>query len=146
MTNHGQTVSVELPEPIFRKLRHVAEATHRSVEELLATTVDAALPSMPGIPSEVANELAALALFSDAALWQAVDARLSDAQQARLRQLAENSDTQPLGDAEAAELADLIDLYDQAVLRRAKAMALLTQRGFDVSSSARTTSQVDGSR
>jgi hypothetical protein len=140
MANHGHMVSVDLPEAIFRKLRHVAEATHRSVEEVLATTVEAALPSMLGIPSVIANDLAALALYSDAALWQVVDAQLSDAQQDRIRQLTELSDIQPLEDDEEAELAELIDLYDQAVLRRAKAMALLTQRGFDVSSSARPTS------
>ena len=56
MTDNGQTVSVELPEPIFRRLRHIAEVTHLSVEEVLATTVDAALPQTPSVPPEVAHD------------------------------------------------------------------------------------------
>ncbi len=133
MTHNGQTVSVELPEPIFRRLRHIAEVTHRSVEDVLATTVDAALPQTPGVPPEVADDLAAMAVFSDAALWTAAETTLSPEQQRRLNQLTQEGETRLLTDAEAAELTQLIDAYDRAVLRRAKALALLAQRGFDIS-------------
>ncbi len=133
MTYNGQTVSVELPEPIFRRLRHIAEVTHRSVEDVLATTVDAALPQTPGVPPEVADDLAAMAVFSDAALWTAAETTLSPEQQRRLSQLTQEGETRLLPDAEAAELTQLIDAYDRAVLRRAKALALLAQRGFDIS-------------
>ena len=133
MTHNGQTVSVELPEPIFRRLRHIAEVTHRSVEDVLATTVDAALPQTPGVPPEVADDLAAMAVFSDAALWTAAETTLSPEQQRRLNQLTQEGEARLLTDAEAAELTQLIDAYDRAVLRRAKALALLAQRGFDIS-------------
>ena len=133
MTYNGQTVSVELPEPIFRRLRHIAEVTHRSVEDVLATTVDAALPQTPGVPPEVADDLAAMAVFSDAALWTAAETTLSPEQQRRLNQLTQDGEARLLTDAEAAELTQLIDAYDRAVLRRAKALALLAQRGFDIS-------------
>ncbi len=133
MTHNGQTVSVELPEPIFRRLRHIAEVTHRSVEDVLATTVDAALPQTPGVPPEVADDLAAMAVFSDTALWTAAETTLSPEQQRRLNQLTQAGEAHLLTDAEAAELTQLIDAYDRAVLRRAKALALLAQRGFDIS-------------
>jgi hypothetical protein len=144
MAGNGQTVSVELPEAIFRRLRHIAEVTHRSVEDVLATTVNAALPQTPGVPADVADDLAALSLFSDAALWTAAQASLSLGQQRRLNQLAEEGETRSLSEAEAAELAQLIDTYDRVVLRRAKAMALLAQRGYDVSSHAGIASHLDG--
>lgn len=134
MAYNGQTVSVELPEPIFRRLRHIAEVTHRSLEDVLATTIDAALPHTSGVPAEIADDLAALSVFSDAALWIATETRLSTEQQQRLNQLTEEGETRLLVANEEAELAQLIDIYDRAVLRRAKAMALLAQRGYDISS------------
>ena len=137
-------MSVELPEAIFRRLRHIAEVTHRSVEDVLATTVNAALPQTPGVPADVADDLAALSVFSDAALWTAAQASLSLGQQRRLNQLAEEGETRSLSEAEAAELAQVIDTYDRAVLRRAKALALLAQRGYDVSSHAGSASHLDG--
>ena len=143
MTNDGQTVSVELPEPIFRRLRRIAEATHRSVEDVLATTVDAALPQTPGVPAEVADELAALAVFSDAALWTAAETTLAPEQQHRLNELTEDGETRGLTETEEAELTRLIDAYDRAVLRRAKALSLLTQRGYNVSSHVGLPSSAD---
>jgi hypothetical protein len=133
MAYHGQTVSVELPEPIFRRLRHIAELTQRSVEEVLATTIDAALPQTPGVPVEVADDLAALALLSDAALWSAAESTLAPEDQRRLKQLTQDGESRQLSEAEEAELAQLIDAYDRAVLRRAKALALLAQRGYNIS-------------
>lgn len=144
MVYHGQTVSVELPEPIFRRLRRVAEVTHRSVEDVLATTVDAALPQTPGVPAEVADDLAALALFSDAALWAAAETTPSPEQQHRLNQLTQEGETRPLTEAEEMELTQLIDTYDRAVLRRVKALALLAQRGYNISAHVDLASRSDG--
>ncbi len=133
MAINGRTVSIELPEPIFQRLQHIAEVTHRSVEDVLATTVDAALPQLPDIPADVANDLAAMAVYSDTALWSAAETKLSPEQQRRLSQLSEDGETRLLSDAEAEELGRLIDTYDRVVLRRAKALAILAQRGHNVS-------------
>jgi hypothetical protein len=131
MTDNRRTISVELPEPIFRRLQHIANATQRSVEDVLATTVDVALPQTPGIPADIADDLAALSLLNDTALWTVANTTPTLTQH-RLAQLTEDGKTRPLSDAEAAEHEHLIDTYDRAVLRRAKALA---QRGFDVSAS-----------
>ncbi len=45
---------------MFQRLQRIAAVPHCSVEEMLATTVDAALPQTPDVPAEVADELAAL--------------------------------------------------------------------------------------
>src|SRR5919202_1317083 len=144
MAYNGQTISVELPEPIFRRLRHIADLTHRSVEDVLATTVDAALPPTSGVPADVADDLAALAIFSDTALWTAAETGLSPEQQRRLTQLSQDGEARVLTDAEAAELTHLIDEYDRAVLRRAKALAILAQRGYDVAHRRDLPSRMDG--
>jgi hypothetical protein len=54
---------------------------------VLATTIDVALPPDPNLPADLADELAAMSLFSDDALWAATESSLSPAQQRRLRQL-----------------------------------------------------------
>ena len=56
MTYQAETVTVKLPIPIYRRLKRVAEITYRSVEDVLASTVDAALPLDPNLPSDVADD------------------------------------------------------------------------------------------
>ena len=72
-----QTVSVGLPKSIFIKLERVAELTHRSVEDVLAATLDAALLAPADLPDDLANELVAMQMFSDEALWAAAQPSLS---------------------------------------------------------------------
>lgn len=126
------TMMLEVPEPVFRRLQHIAEITNRSIQEVLVATVNVALPSDAELPTEVADELAAMSMFNDDALWAAVESSLSPSQQRRLRQLNETADIRPLTDAEEKELAQLVEAYDRAVLRRARALALLAHRGYDV--------------
>lgn len=132
MTYQTRMVSLQVPEPIYRRLRRAAELTHRSVEDVLTTTVDAALPSSPDLPSDLADDLSAMSLFSDDALWAATESSLSAAEQLRLRQLTHAGGRRSLSAAEKAEMTRLLDLYDRAVLRRAKALAILAQRGYEL--------------
>lgn len=132
MTYSNQTVNVRLPEALFQRLQQIAAVTHRSVEDVLTTTVNAALPAAPDIPTELANDLAAMILFSDASLKAAALSSLSAAQQKRLTQLTHAGGSRALTQAENQELQSLLDLHDQAVLRRAKALAVLAQRGYDL--------------
>lgn len=132
MTYANQTVNVRLPESLFQRLQHIAEITHRSVEDVLTTTVNAALPATSDIPTDLANDLAAMALFSDESLKASAQSSLSAAQQKRLTQLTHAGGRRSLTEAENKELQSLLDLYDRAVLRRAKALAILAQRGYDI--------------
>ena len=132
MTYQGRTVNVQVPEAIFHRLQRVAEMTHRPIEDVLATTVNVALPQAPDLPPQLADDLAAMMMFSDEALWAATESSLSPAQRRRLNQLSHAGGRKSLSPAESAELAHLVDLYDRAVLRRARALAILAHRGFVV--------------
>lgn len=127
-----ETVAVELPRPLFQRLERVARSTHRSVEEILATTLNATLPENSDLPAELADQLAAMVLFSDDALWAATASSLSQAQQRRLEQLIHKGKERRLSRAEKLELDSLMDEYDRAVLKRAKALAVLSSRGFEL--------------
>jgi hypothetical protein len=129
-----QTVSVELPRSVFLKLKRAAELTHRSVGEVLVTTVNVALVEPPGLPADLAKELAAMNLLSDEALWAAAYPSLSPAEQFRLSQLNHRAGERPLTKAEQAEQEHLLTGYHGAVLRRAKALAILAQRGHPLPS------------
>jgi hypothetical protein len=124
-----QTVSVGLPRSVFLKLERAAELTHRTIEDVLTTTVNAALVETPDLPADLANELSAMHLFSDEALWAASHPCLSSAEQVRLSQLNHKAGERPLTQAEAAEQEHLLTAYHRSVLRRAKALAILAQRG-----------------
>jgi hypothetical protein len=136
MTYQGGTVSVQVPEPIYRRLQRISQATYRPIEDVLATTVSVALPASLDLAPELADDLAAMSMFSDEALWAATESSLSPSQRRRLDQLSHAGGLRPLSAAESAELAHLVDLYDRAVLRRARALAILAHRGFVVPSVA----------
>jgi len=128
-----QTITVKLPESAVRKLQRAAELTHRSVDEILANAIHAVLTAPPDLPPDLADELAAMRLLSDEALWAAVQPSLSPAEEARLKQLNRIAGERPLTQAEAAEQAALLEAYHRSLLRRAQALAILAQRGHPVS-------------
>lgn len=125
-----QTITVTLPELLIHRLQRVAALTYRTVDDVVASVVDTALSAPSDLPSDLADEIAAMALFSDDALWSASESSLSPAQQRRMRQLIQGSKERRLTPAESAELDHLLEQYDIAVLRRAHALALLSQRGY----------------
>lgn len=121
-----------MPELAYRKLQRAAELTYRSIDEILLGAIETTLPSLPNAPVELAEELAALHLFSDEALWAATAPSMSAAEQMRLAQLNQSAAERPLTAAETAEQVNLLAAYHRSVLRRAQALAILAQRGHPV--------------
>jgi predicted transcriptional regulator len=128
-------VTVTLPEPLYRRLRFLAEQTNREIEAVLIASAEAMLAleaQDAALPPDVADHLAAMRLFSDEALWQAIEPGLSPAQQTRLTELSHKQGQTPLTNTEQAELNELLAEYDRAVLYRAQALALLALRGHPI--------------
>ncbi len=126
------TIAVHIPESLFQKLKRAADLTHRSVEDVTITSLEAALPVAPTLPPDTASELAAMHLFSDEALWAATAPSFSPTEEYRLNQLNTTAGERDLTRAEEAEQHSLIAAYHRSVLRRAKALAILAQRGHRV--------------
>lgn len=127
-----QTLTVRLPASVVAKLKRAAVLTYRSVDDIVATTVDAALIEPPSAPAGVAAEFAAMHLLSDQALQAAAQPSLSSAELLRLRQINYIAGTRALTQAEAAEQEALLEAYHISVLRRAQALAILVQRGHKI--------------
>ena len=132
------TIAVHLPESLVQKLKRAADLTHRSVEEIAITSLEAALPSAQNLSPDIADELAAMHLFSDEALWAATAPSFSPTEEYRLNQLNAAAGERDLTPAEEAEQQSLIRAYQRSVLRRAKALALLAQRGHRIPVTAET--------
>ena len=130
MAESVRLVNLPVPELLYRRLQRAAELTYRSMDEILAGTLNVALSVPPEAPPEVRDELEAMARLSDAALWAASESSLSPAQQRRLRQLNHIAGARSLTAAEATEQARLLDSYQRSVLRRARAWAILSYRGY----------------
>ena len=125
-----QMIAVRVPESAYRRLKHAAGITHRSFDDLLLDVMNVALSVPVELPEEITDDLAAMSILSDDALWAASESSLSPAQQRRLGQLNQAGGSRPLTPAEKDEQAESLELYDRSVLRRARALALLSLRGF----------------
>lgn len=132
------TTTVSVPEPLFRKLKRAAEVTYRPVEEIVAATLNAALPEPANLPPELAEELASMHLLSDDALRAATAPSLSPSEQQRLGQLDHLAGERTLTEAEKAEQKRLLLAYHRSVLRRAQALAILNQRGHPLPTEGET--------
>lgn len=132
MLDKTPTIALQVPERLFQRLERMAKRTHRTVEDVLISTMNVALAQDANLPAELADELAAMAMFKDDELWAASATSMSPSQQRRLYQLAEMPEERPLTSAEESELQELLECHDWALLRRARALAILAQRGYEL--------------
>jgi hypothetical protein len=65
-----QTITLTLPDHVLHPVQRVAQAPNQSVEALLITALQAALPALEGLPPDVMQHLVALESFDDHALWR----------------------------------------------------------------------------
>lgn len=130
----SQTLTITLPDSTLEKLNRAAELTYQTIDEIVAATVETALPGRSDLPVEQATELDAMRFYSDDALWAAVEPTFSAYESRRLGQLSDFANVRDLTEREKAEQSELLDAFDRSVLRRAQALALLKQRGHDISS------------
>lgn len=129
MTVHRMTI--EIPETVFVHLRQRAEQSCRPVE---VEAVEALVASVSddGLPVALASELEALATLDDGELLRMAAAGQPKADAARLEALHWLQQARPLTPDERDEEQALLYAHDQAMLRRAQAMALLRERGHDL--------------
>jgi hypothetical protein len=128
-----QTITIAIQET-YEPFRQHAERARQSVEDAVVEAMRAALvdDGVAGAEGRQAT-LAALALLDTPTLWQMVHRGAENEDVLLLAALNEKRQGQGLTDAEERVVRDLIRRHDRAVLLRAKALALLSQRGEDVS-------------
>ncbi len=131
----SQQITLQLPEELYQRMREAAEASDRSVEDLLLESASIIFPDHADL-----STLDSLAAFSDGQLWNVVLRRLGENQSLRLHNLSDEQKQRALNETEERELDYLLDLVDRLMLLRSKALLLLKQRGQDVDSYLRARS------
>ena len=128
-----QSVTVDLPSALYRRIRRRAEQTHRSVEAELLDVVAAAVPVADELPADLNQALSPLALLDDASLWRAARTRLPAEAAEQMERLHLKRQREGLTEPEAQVLMGLVRQYERTMLVRAQAAVLLKQRRNDVS-------------
>ena len=129
-----QTVTLQLPDVLYQKLKARAEQTHRSVEAEVLDVLAVSVPLSEELPVDLKEALSPLALLNDEALWRSARSTFPPDAAGQLEELHLKEQREGLTEAEAEITASLEQQYERVMLVRAQAAALLKQRGYDVSS------------
>lgn len=123
------TVTLKISENTYRRANKVAKVLKKSVEDVVTGAVGANLPDLDDVPVEMEAELAAMTYLSNEALLALANAEMEEERQQRLHEHLESQGRNELQQNGQRQLATLMAEYGQTMLRRAKAMALLLERG-----------------
>lgn len=127
----AQTTAIEIPQSLYRRLERLAELSHRPVENVVVQTLNANVPPLPDdLPAEMRDDLLALEILDDDALWQVARSAVSLEQQEEHYLLLEKNQAGTLTSSEQAKLAEFRHKADQLMLRKAYAYVLLKWRGY----------------
>jgi len=130
------TVTLQIPDPIYQRLINTANATGRSLEEVMLYALKVGSPpDWDNVPEEFKADLAALDRLEDEALWSIATARKASEEMVRYDELLERNQDRDLTQAEQLELMELRSQADLFMLRKAQATALLHWRGHQVPNS-----------
>lgn len=128
----SQVLTLKVPDPLFRELQERAQQCNRSVETEALAAIASALPVGTELPSYIISALAPLATMTDAELQSAARTRLPQNVVEALESLNDKKQREGLTAQETQLQAMMLREYDQVMLIRAQAAALLRERGFDV--------------
>jgi len=128
-----RTITVQLPENLYLRLKQTAQATRQSLE---ATTLRAlragSPPAWETAPAEFQADLAALDRLDDATLWRIARTHADSAQMDRYQALLDKNANHALSTIEREELTQLCTNFDRQMLRKVHAAALLQWRGHQI--------------
>ncbi len=136
MSTH--TLTLHLPDRLYARLQERALVSARTLEAELLEVLSTAVPADESLPRSLAEDMARLDKMSDTDLWHAARSRISDEQADQLEVLHIKRQKEGISESESRTLAELVERYERSMLLRARAAALLKQRGHDVSGLAAT--------
>ena len=128
-----QPVTLDLPRPLYNRLKRRADQARRTVEDELIQVVATAVPVGDELPADLDEAISPLSLLDDDALWRAARTHLPTEAAAQMEDLHLKRQREGLTEPEAQILSGLVRQYERTMLVRAQAAALLKQRGYDVS-------------
>jgi hypothetical protein len=119
-------VILHLPDNVYDQAARLAELMNQDVSRVLIETIESALSPLGAF----ATRLAPVEELSDSDVLAAADLRLGNAQGRRLGRLLDRQQAGHLNDAERNELAALMQVYHECLVRKAQALAEAVRRGL----------------
>jgi hypothetical protein len=126
-------ITITVPDETYEPFQRRAERERRSVEEVMVAAMEAAIQRDPDQTSSWRAALGALAWLDTPTLWQIIERGAETDDVLLLRALYEQRQQADPPPGTDAITRTLIAQHDRTVLIRAQALALLRQRGEDVS-------------
>jgi carboxypeptidase C (cathepsin A) len=128
---NDQTVAVEIPQLLYRRLERLAQVTQQPISDLVAQAIDQNLPPLlENLSPEIQEVLIGMELMSDDVLWQLARSQISSEIQNRYEDLLDKERLGSISKLEKEEFEDLYNILNSHMLRKAYACTLLKWRGY----------------
>lgn len=129
----AQGINLELPPSLYQKIKEMAEASQKSLSEVLIQSIrTGAPPSLDKVPERFQTDLKSLSRLNDELLFEIMEQELSNTRQRRYEALLRKNEQGPLEESEQQALSTVREEADLLMFRRAYAAALLKWRGHRV--------------
>jgi len=122
------TLTFEVSDSLLKRARETAQALDRPLEEVLVGALAVGLPDVHGAPESVRNELLEMTFLDEESLWRIAKDEMASTDQREIQALLDVQ-RRPLVPREEVRLQALRESYGKAMLRKARALALLSLRG-----------------
>lgn len=121
------TLTFEISDSLLKRAHEAAQALDRPVEDILVGALSVSLPDIHDVPASMRSELLEMTFFDEESLWQIAKGEMTSAEQSELQALFD-VEQRPLVLQEQVRLQELRESYGKAMLRKARAYALLSLR------------------
>jgi hypothetical protein len=128
-----QPLTINVPSALFTNLQQRAAQSERSVEEETLEALATSVSADTRLPEKLAREVSLLASQADDELREIAQRRFPVQSAERLEALHAKRAHGQLSTAELDQLDELVQQYERHMLLRAQAVALLRERGHNVS-------------
>ena len=128
-----QNVTIRMSDHLYHQVKQRAGRMQRSVEEEVVAVVEDALPVLDFLPADIADELGQMVFLTDSELWHAAQTVMTAGENRRMQALVLKRQREGLSAEEEIEAEQLTMRQERVMLLRARAAALLRERGQDVS-------------
>ncbi len=126
------SVTLQLPESAYKRAQRAAMLLNRSIEDLLASMLNSALPALDDAPTNLETEMAQLPTLSDDELWRVARSQMRAEDEALLHLLLDLKAEQKLSTEDAQQLKNLHHEAGRLMVLKSQAYALLHERGYAV--------------
>ena len=127
------TITLDLAPDVYDQLLRRAEAHRRELEEEASLTLATVVTTPSAVPDDLETALNTLSTLDDDTLWQVSHSQPTVEDGILLQALIDKRTRRGLTPAEDRWLAEIGERHDRVMVLRAKAVALLQERGVDVS-------------